>query len=106
MYDIYYSFDKNDIEQVRQLAQNETTPPETLTIFGCSTDCLTRQYVASNPNTPIKILEQLAREFPNQIMANPVLKLLVLECPQSIKPIKMIVAKSCITSKKTLCLKV
>ena len=42
-------------------------------------DELTCQYVAGNPNTPIKVLEQLSHKFPEAVAANPVFCLLILE---------------------------
>lgn len=91
-----------DIEQIRSQAQGENTPSKILAELANNKDLLTRQYVASNPNTPIEILQKLASEFPEEIMANPILDLLILESPQSITAIKMAIAKSPHTSRRML----
>lgn len=83
-----------NIEQIRQKAQNENTSSEILAELAQIEDSLTRKYVASNPNTPVEILQKLASEFPEEIMANPILDLLILESPQSITAIKMAIAQS------------
>ena len=70
-----------DIQQARQLAQDEITAPEILTELGTHDDYLTRQYVAANPNTPAEILLSICWEFPNEVMKNPVIPLLLLENP-------------------------
>ena len=44
-----------NIEQIRQ-ARDETTTPEILAQLSNSKDKQTRQYVASNPNTPVKVV--------------------------------------------------
>ena len=70
-----------DIEQARQLAQDETTAPDKLMELARHNDYSTRQYVASNPNTPADILLSICWEFPNEVMNNPVVPLLLLEDP-------------------------
>ena len=70
-----------DIEQARQLAKDETTLPEVLAILAKSEDYPTRRSVAANPNTPTAILLNVCREFPAEVMNNPVVPLLLLENP-------------------------
>ncbi|MDJ0746371.1 MAG: hypothetical protein QNJ32_23820 [Xenococcaceae cyanobacterium MO_167.B27] len=70
-----------NIEQARQLAKDETTSPEILAELARSEDYQTRQRVAENPNTPTKVLLKICREFPSELMNNPVVPLLLLENP-------------------------
>lgn len=89
------------INQSIQQAQDEKTPSETLAKLARVEDRLIRQYVASNPNTCVKTLKKLALEFPNLVMANPVLDLLILES-NSITKIKTAIAKSSNVSEEVL----
>ncbi|MEM8676577.1 MAG: hypothetical protein AAGF83_22340 [Cyanobacteria bacterium P01_G01_bin.67] len=68
-----------NIEQERQLAKDETTPPDTLANLANSEDIQTRKYFASNPNTPVKILLKICFEFPQEVIENPIIPLLILE---------------------------
>ena len=65
-----------DIEEARQLAQDETTAPEILAELAKSQDYRTRQNVAKNPNTPKEILLNICIEFPSEVMNNPVISTL------------------------------
>lgn len=61
----------------RKQAQSKNTPSEILMQLASSNIAIVRQYVASNPNTPLErleteILKKLAQEFPRQIVANPI----------------------------------
>ena len=90
-----------DIEQIRQQAQDENTAPEILAELANSYDKATRQYVAGNPNTPVKALEKLGDEFPDEITANPIFDLFFLENPES-KFILLSLARSSTTSAEKL----
>ena len=90
-----------DIQQARQLAQDETTTPELLIELARSEDYQTRKYVAINSNTPITTLEKLGAEFPEEITDNPILNLLLLEKPDS-KFVRLSLARSSTTELKTL----
>ena len=69
-----------NIEAVRQQAKDETTAAEILLdLVARSDDYLTRQYVAANPNTPTEVLLYISLEFPQEVMDNPVVPLLLLE---------------------------
>ncbi len=72
----------SDIEQQRKEAQDETTPPKQLQELSVSPDSLTRQYVAQNPNTPTQTLLNSSDEFPQQVLNNDVIPLLLIETPQ------------------------
>lgn len=63
----------------RHIALTPNAHPEILKHLANISDRLTRQSVAANPNTPIPILQQLATEFPEQVLANPILPLLFIE---------------------------
>ena len=69
------------IEQQRQEAQDETTSPERLRKLAISQDSFIRKYVAENPNTPTETLLNLSNEFPQQVLNNPVIPLLLIENP-------------------------
>lgn len=92
---------KMNQEAIRLQAKDETTAPDVLTELSISEDKLTRQYVASNPNTPIETLAMLSKEFPDEIVDNPIFDLLLLEDPESIF-IKIYLARSSKTPPETL----
>ncbi|MGD1919844.1 MAG: hypothetical protein ACFCAD_13715, partial [Pleurocapsa sp.] len=88
-------------QKLIQRASNENTSPAALDELAKSRSKIVRQYVASNPNTPIKTLEILSKEFPEEIAATPVFALLVLENP--LNPfVKLSLARSTTTSEETL----
>ena len=90
-----------DTEQIRRQAQDENTAPEILSQLSTSEDYLTRQYVASNLNTPVEILENLGEKFPDEIIANPIFNLLLLENPES-KLVLLSLARGSTTSEEKL----
>ncbi|MBW4603789.1 MAG: hypothetical protein KME29_30560 [Calothrix sp. FI2-JRJ7] len=74
------------IKRLREIARDITTPAECLyELFELYPyhSCILIG-VAQNPNTPPKILQQLFRRFPNQVINNCVIDLLVLENPNFI----------------------
>ncbi|MEM8676578.1 MAG: hypothetical protein AAGF83_22345 [Cyanobacteria bacterium P01_G01_bin.67] len=73
-----------DIKQERKLAKDETTSSEILANLAKSEDIQTRKYVANNPNTPIEILLKICFEFPQEVIENPIITLLILENPDSL----------------------
>ena len=70
-----------NLEQARQIAQDETTAPKLLAELANSEDKPTRQAVAANPNTPAEILLNICFDFPNEVINNPIIPLLSLEDP-------------------------
>ena len=90
-----------DTKQIRRQAQDENTAPEILSQLSTSEDYLTRQYVASNLNTPVEILENLGEKFPDEIIANPIFNLLLLENPES-KLVLLSLARGSTTSEEKL----
>ena len=90
-----------NLEQARQIAQNENTASELLAELANSEDCQVRKAVAANPNTPVKVLKKLGSEFPEEITNNPIFSLLLLEKPNS-KFIRLSLARSSTTEAETL----
>ncbi|MGD1920712.1 MAG: hypothetical protein ACFCAD_18610 [Pleurocapsa sp.] len=72
------------IQKKETQARDEDSSPENLAKLAENEHYQIRQYVASNPNTPLDVLEKLAREFPAEIMANSILELLLLENPSQL----------------------
>jgi hypothetical protein len=65
-----------------ETASNPGTNPEVLARLGTTHKRRSiRRYVARNPNTPVSILWQLAREFPQEVVENPIFMLMQLENP-------------------------
>jgi hypothetical protein len=71
----------------RQFSRDPTSDHQTLLKLHRSSDRLTRQNVAGNPNTPIEAIWRLAKEFPYQVIENPVFPLITLGNPQWIMEI-------------------
>ena len=71
-----------DAEQVKKQAQDENTPPGILSELATSKNKEIRRCVAGNPNTPVKALEKLYKEFSDEIVTNPIFDLLLLENPE------------------------
>ena len=90
-----------DIKQIIKQAQDKNTSSEILAQLAISKDKITRQYIASNPNTPIKLLKKLSQEFPEEIMSNPVFDLLLIEESDNAW-IKLTLAQSSTTPIETL----
>jgi hypothetical protein len=71
----------------RQFSRDPTSDRQTLLKLHRSSDRITRQNVAGNPNTPIEAIWKLAKEFPYQVIENPVFPLITLGNPQWIMEI-------------------
>ena len=69
----------------RLVAKNPSAPPELLQELSNSSDAITRENVAANPNTPTEVLLKLGTEFPEQLLDNPVFSLLLLENPNLVE---------------------
>jgi hypothetical protein len=67
------------------VAANPATFGATLETLMDEKDTAVRQAIAGNPNTPVRHLLTLAREFPLEFLSNPVLPLLNLSQPDFIK---------------------
>jgi hypothetical protein len=71
----------------REIAANPETDPAILLKLSGSRDRLTRKEVAGNPNTPVDVLWHLIRQYPYQVLENPLFLLIVLENPNWIMEI-------------------
>lgn len=76
-------------ELAQLVAKNSCTPPELLRELGNSSDIITRQNVAANPNTPTEVLLDLGAEFSEQLLDNPIFSLLLLENPNLVNEISI-----------------
>ena len=79
-------------KRLEQKARDENTSSETLAQLATSKKHRTRKYVACNVNTPVETLLKLAREFPEEVMANPVFDLLILSNPRKVMELKRNIA--------------
>lgn len=70
------------IELAIIVAKNPSATPELLRELSFINNIKIRESLVSNPNTPKDILFELAGEFPQEFIANPILDLLLLENPQ------------------------
>jgi hypothetical protein len=74
--------------QLAQLvASNSNTAPELLRNLASNKDYLIRQALVKNPNTPIDVLWKLGRDFPEELLNNPILSLLYVENPNLVEEI-------------------
>ncbi len=74
--------------QLAQLvASNANTAPELLRNLASKKDYLIRQALVKNPNTPIDVLWKLGRDFPEELLNNPILSLLYIENPNLVEEI-------------------
>lgn len=64
------------------VAKNSSAPSKLLRELSNSSDVITRQNVAANPNTPTDVLLNLGGEFPEQLLNNPIFSLSWLENPK------------------------
>ncbi len=67
------------------LAANPATPTTLLQQLANTSDSLVRRAVALNPNTPVPVLCDLAAEFPEEFLHNPLLPVLNMTQPDFIK---------------------
>lgn len=63
----------------RQAAQNPETEPEQLRKLAEARDPGTQRRVTNNPNTPPDLLLKLGKQYPGELLTNPVFDLLLLE---------------------------
>jgi hypothetical protein len=71
----------------RRFSKDPTSDHQILLKLQRSFDRITRQNIAGNPNTPIEAIWKLAKEFPYQVIENPVFPLITLGNPQWIMEI-------------------
>ena len=90
-----------NIEQIRKQAQDENISSEILAQLATNKDRVTRQYVASNPNTPLEIIKKLSQEFPEEVISNLTFDLLLIEEPDN-DWVQLTLARSSTTPIETL----
>lgn len=95
------NYNNQKLEVRKQLAKAEDTAPNILSALSNDSDAKVRLLVASNPNTPVRVLQKLGEEFPDAITDNPIFNLLLLENPNTYF-IKISLARSFTTSEETL----
>ncbi len=71
----------------REIAASPTTDPIILRKLSGSRDRVSRQEVAGNPNTPTDVLWLLIKQYPYQVLENPLFLLIALENPNWIMEI-------------------
>lgn len=85
------------IEILRLVAQNPNTDSELLRDLANSNYETIREAVTSNPNTPTDLLVySLGKQFPGQLLENPVFNLLMLENPNFLDDLNVFTADSLI----------
>jgi hypothetical protein len=84
---IFYWVAQFIYRQDREIAANPTTDPILLRKLSGSRDRITRKEVAGNPNTPTDVLWLLIKQYPYQVLENPLFLLIVLENPNWIMEI-------------------
>lgn len=77
----------------REIAQRNDLDDADLVRLASSTDGVTKQHVALNPNTPSNVLLKLAPEFPRAFYKNPAFDWLLLENPDLLFEMKQGVLK-------------
>lgn len=76
---------RQSIELASLVASNVNANFELLQELYSYNDRSINEGIASNPNTPPKILVELLKTFPQQVVSNPIFPLLLLENPNFIK---------------------
>ena len=85
----------------RLIARHPNTDEFTLCKLGSSKDGATRKYVTANPNSPKDVLLDLASEFPEVLLANPIFDLLLLENPGLLEELPLSTLRSLL--KRDIC---
>lgn len=84
----------------RIVAKNPGCPPKLLTQLSKIEDKRLQENIASNPNTEVDILWTLGILYPEKLLENPILELLLLENPNLFKFIPQATLLSLLKSKK------
>lgn len=93
---------KLSLQEIYRLAEDENTSPKVLSLLSNKKNNSILQRIASNPNTPISVLEKLSFQFPDEIINNPVCALLYLENLKQMDFLNIAMAKSESTSEDEL----
>ncbi|HEY9852919.1 MAG TPA: hypothetical protein V6D28_25825 [Leptolyngbyaceae cyanobacterium] len=70
---------EQEVQKWIALAANENTSPDVLLELEKIESLKVKQALAVNPNSPIELLLRLSKEFPEEVLHNPVLPLAFLE---------------------------
>ncbi len=73
------AFQSHEIDMI--IARNSKTPQDVLKKLAESENNEIRKTVTTNPNTPPEILLDLGKDFPEELLANPVFNLMLLANP-------------------------
>ncbi|HHW76156.1 MAG TPA: hypothetical protein GX399_03845, partial [Xanthomonadaceae bacterium] len=65
----------------RVVAKNAAAPEAVLTELSHSADTATRRALVTNPATPLNVLHEIAKQFPEELLDNPALDVFLLENP-------------------------
>jgi hypothetical protein len=79
--DRFKGFTRVSSKLAHLVAKNPSTPPELLQKLAHSCHGTIRKHVTANSNTPIDVVLELGDEFPEQLLDNPIVSLLLLEYP-------------------------
>jgi hypothetical protein len=90
-----------DLSHRLALAAAEDTPSDVLQQLATDSALEVRQTVAGNPNTSIDTLVKLEAEFPDEIIANPIFNILLLENPGN-RFVRLCLARSRFTPPEVL----
>ena len=63
------------------VAKNAAAPEALLTELSHSADLATRRALVTNPATPLDVLHEIAKQFPEELLDNPALDVFLLENP-------------------------
>jgi Leucine rich repeat variant len=100
---IFYMLDLNTAElSVRKAAATDAlSSADLLTSLSHDPDYEVRRAVAGNPSTPTEVLLNLGKEFPDEIVANPIFNILLLEDSES-RFVRLSLARSSTISETAL----
>ncbi len=77
------NYDSSDVEIRKTIASSDETSAEVLEQLSQDAEAEVRRAVAKNPNTPENILLRLGKEFSDDVVANPIFSIILLEKPES-----------------------
>lgn len=77
------NLDKLFFDEKLKLAQSKNTPSEVLAELSLENYHQILSLIASNPNTPLAVIEAMGEQYADEIISNPVFELLLLENPNS-----------------------
>ncbi len=69
------------VELVRVVAKNAAAPETVLTELSHFADPATCRALVTNPATPLNVLHEIAKQFPEELLDNPALDVFLLENP-------------------------